>query len=49
MFYLSWVLPKQNETLVDYAKRMAKKVKHDNAVLIGVSFGGVLVQEMASF
>jgi pimeloyl-ACP methyl ester carboxylesterase len=49
VFYLSWVLPKQNEILVDYAKRMAKKVKHDNAVLIGVSFGGVLVQEMASF
>jgi pimeloyl-ACP methyl ester carboxylesterase len=49
VFYLSWVLPKQNEILVDYAKRMAKKVKHDNAVLIGVSFGGVLVQEMAYF
>jgi esterase/lipase len=28
---------------------MAEKVKHDNAVLVGVSFGGVLVQEMAQF
>ncbi len=46
---LSWVLPKDNETLSQYAQRMAKKVKHENAVLIGVSFGGVLVQEMAKF
>lgn len=46
---LSWFLPESNELLVDYAKRMAEYVKHDNAVLIGVSFGGVLVQEMKAF
>ena len=46
---LEWVLPLKKETLVDYAKRMAKNIKHENAVLIGVSFGGVLVQEMAAF
>ena len=28
---------------------MAKEIKHKDAVLIGVSFGGVLVQEMAAF
>jgi pimeloyl-ACP methyl ester carboxylesterase len=46
---LNWTLPKNKETLKEYAKRMAKEVKHENAVLIGVSFGGVLVQEMAAF
>ena len=46
---LEWVLPEINETLVGYAKRMATNIKHENAVLIGVSFGGVLVQEMAAF
>ena len=46
---LEWVLPNGNETLKSYAKRMAEKVKHDGAVLIGVSFGGVLVQEMKQF
>ena len=46
---LYWFLPEKNELLVDYAKRMAKKVTHENAVLIGVSFGGVLVQEMKQF
>jgi pimeloyl-ACP methyl ester carboxylesterase len=46
---LDWVQPKKEETLVAYAQRMAEKVVHENAVLIGVSFGGILVQEMAAF
>lgn len=46
---LEWILPKPKETLVDYAKRMAEKVNDKEAVLIGVSFGGVLVQEMKQF
>ena len=46
---LDWVQPKKDETLVSYAQRMAQKVVHENAVLIGVSFGGILVQEMTAF
>lgn len=46
---LDWEIPVKNETLTNYAKRMATYVKEDNAVLIGVSFGGVLVQEMAKY
>ena len=46
---LDWKIPKSKETLEAYAQRMAMDVKHDKAVLVGVSFGGVLVQEMASF
>lgn len=46
---LEWFLPEKNETLTHYAERMSKKVKHKNAVLIGVSFGGVLVQEMKKY
>ena len=44
---LSWALPEINESLTDYAKRMTLKIKHKSPVLLGVSFGGVLVQEMA--
>lgn len=47
MFFLEWVLPEENEPLAHYAKRTAATIKHENPVLIGVSFGGVLVQEMA--
>ena len=43
---LEWVLPLDKETLQEYAERIALDIKHENAVLIGVSFGGVLVQEM---
>lgn len=46
---LEWVLPIKDETLESYAKRMSANVKHENAVLIGVSFGGILVQEMKQF
>lgn len=45
--YLEWMLPVNNESLSNYALRMVSEVKHENCVLIGVSFGGVLVQEMS--
>lgn len=46
---LDWEMPIPSETLKDYAKRMASLIMQENAVLVGVSFGGVLVQEMAQF
>jgi len=47
MFYLEWCLPVENESIEDYAAHIVQNIKHENPVLIGVSFGGVLVQEMA--
>lgn len=46
---LEWFQPENQETLTNYAKRMSNNVLHDNAVLLGVSFGGILVQEMSQF
>jgi alpha/beta superfamily hydrolase len=46
---LEWMLPEHQETLEHYAQRMAKHVKEENAILVGVSFGGILVQEMKRF
>ncbi|MFV5689127.1 alpha/beta hydrolase family protein [Flavobacterium sp. ZT3R25] len=46
---LEWEIPLDNESLMDYTKRIAQKIKHKNPVLIGVSFGGILVQEMAKY
>ncbi|MES2574896.1 MAG: YqiA/YcfP family alpha/beta fold hydrolase [Bacteroidota bacterium] len=45
--FLEWEIPLQKETLSEYAKRIVQKIEHPNPVLIGVSFGGILVQEMA--
>ncbi len=49
VYWLSWKIPLLNETLQEYALRMTQEIKHENPVLMGVSFGGVLVQEMAAF
>ena len=47
MCLLEWEIPELKESLSDYAVRISKKIKHENPFLIGVSFGGILVQEMA--
>ncbi len=44
---LDWFLPHKGISLKDYALEMLKNVHHNNPVLLGVSFGGLLVQEMA--
>jgi len=49
MHLLEWEIPFEQESLQAYAKRMAQKVTHENVVLVGVSFGGILVQEMKAF
>lgn len=49
VYLLEWFVPEKQETLQSYALKMAEKVIHKDAVLIGVSFGGILVQEMAQF
>jgi esterase/lipase len=46
---LDWFMPLPFQSLEDYAKQMSLKVTKENPVLIGVSFGGVLVQEMSKF
>jgi pimeloyl-ACP methyl ester carboxylesterase len=48
-YFMEWEIPLDNETLSEYAQRISKKVTHDNPVLVGVSFGGILVQEIAQF
>jgi pimeloyl-ACP methyl ester carboxylesterase len=49
LHWLEWMIPNLNESLAQYAQRMALKVEHDNCVLLGVSFGGILVQEMSKY
>ena len=45
--HLNWLVPLSiNESIHDYAIRMCNRITHENPVLIGVSFGGVMVQEM---
>ena len=45
--YLSWIPPLKNESLSKYVVRLSETIKHKDAILIGVSFGGVIVQELS--
>jgi len=49
MILLEWEIPIANESLKEYAKRISLKIDKKNPVLIGVSFGGILVQEISEF
>lgn len=50
LHYLEWKKPLAlEETIANYAMRMTEDIKHKNPVLVGVSFGGIIVQEMSKF
>ena len=44
---LEWFVPTKGMSLKAYAQKMNSFITHQDPVLIGVSFGGMLVQEMA--
>ena len=46
IYYLEWMIPFEEESISDYALSLCSKIKHSNAVLVGVSFGGIVAQEM---
>lgn len=48
--FLEWISPlNSQEDIRSYADRMAKSISGENIILIGVSFGGVIAQEIARF
>jgi pimeloyl-ACP methyl ester carboxylesterase len=47
LHYIDWLTPLEKEPLVTYCKRLLPQILHENPVLIGVSFGGIIVQELA--
>jgi hypothetical protein len=50
LHFIDWLIPTSSEeSIKDYAKRMATLVTEENSVLIGVSFGGIMVQEMSHY
>lgn len=48
LHFIEWIVPEsKNETIASYAARLSKRIKHPNPILVGVSFGGVMVQEIS--
>ena len=44
---MKWIDPISNESIISYSNRLAKGIIHENPILIGVSFGGLIVQEIS--
>lgn len=50
LHYLTWIMPlSSSESILSYASRLEQEIKEENPVLIGVSFGGIIVQELTKF
>jgi len=48
--YIEWLIPDANETIEKYTKRMAENIDvHRPFILVGYSFGAVIIQEMNKF
>lgn len=47
LIFLEWLPIEMSESLDDYVKRYLPFIKHENPVLIGVSFGGIIAQEIS--
>ena len=45
--FISWLIPAKNENISSYANRLIKHIHHDNPILIGLSFGGIMCIEIA--
>ncbi|MEM7369286.1 MAG: alpha/beta hydrolase [Bacteroidota bacterium] len=48
MQFLYWLSPLPSESLSSYASRMWEQIEHPNPIILGVSFGGIIAQEMAT-
>jgi len=45
--FIDWIQPLPDESLAAYALRLRKQISGEHPIIIGVSFGGMLVTEMA--
>ncbi len=45
--HIPWLQPKTREPITDYATRLAALITDDAPILIGLSFGGIMAQEIS--
>src|SRR5919198_557839 len=45
--FIDWLPPEKNEPLQEYALRLKDKFIPDDAMIVGLSFGGMLATEIA--
>ena len=47
--FINWLDPLKGESLRQYAERMASSIDGEDVVILGISFGGMIAQEIAKF
>lgn len=45
--FIKWVVPQENETIEQYAKRLRNQISATKPTLVGLSFGGLMAVEVA--
>jgi pimeloyl-ACP methyl ester carboxylesterase len=45
--FIKWIPPTKDETIESYASRIRSQINSPNAILIGLSFGGIMAIEVA--
>lgn len=48
--FIPWLIPEKDELMEEYARRMSEHIdSSEDFILLGVSFGGIICQEIARF
>lgn len=45
--FIHWIIPKERETIENYATRLLSQIKTKKPILVGLSFGGIMAIEVA--
>lgn len=48
-YYIEWELPENNQSISEYAERIAKQIPFKNPIFVGLSFGGIMALECSRF
>jgi pimeloyl-ACP methyl ester carboxylesterase len=47
--FIQWILPLKSESIASYAQRISFQITDNYPILLGISFGGIMAQEVAKF
>ncbi|ANH80547.1 hypothetical protein A8C56_05680 [Niabella ginsenosidivorans] len=49
LHFINWLDPEEGESFRHYCQRMSEPIDSEDPVIIGISFGGMVAQEIAAF
>jgi pimeloyl-ACP methyl ester carboxylesterase len=49
LHFIHWEMPDADDSMRSYAIKLARQIKHENVILVGVSYGGMLASEINAY